>query len=124
MDGKLLRFRAGDAVAIALVVLLAGAVALLFFRPKTEALYADVYQNGTLLYTLPLDRDTRLTVGGAYENVLVVSNGTIRIESATCPGEDCVHTGAIGHAGQSIVCLPNRLEIRLSGDSGVDIIAR
>lgn len=32
-----------------------------------------------------------------------------------CPTQDCVHTGIITRGGQSIVCLPARIIIRLEG---------
>lgn len=43
-----------------------------------------------------------------------------------CPTQDCVHTGIITRGGQSIVCLPARIIIRLEGgmaeDGGVDAV--
>lgn len=37
-----------------------------------------------------------------------------------CPTQDCVHTGAISRAGQSIVCLPAQVVVHLEGASGTD----
>lgn len=43
-----------------------------------------------------------------------------RVSESDCPGRDCVHTGTITRAGQSIVCLPEQV-VRLSGGgSGFD----
>ena len=40
-----------------------------------------------------------------------------------CPGRDCVHSGSIGSTGRSIVCLPNRVEIRvISAEADVDFV--
>lgn len=39
----------------------------------------------------------------------------LRVTSSDCPGEDCVRTGAIRHAGESIVCLPAGIVITLTG---------
>ena len=41
----------------------------------------------------------------------------IRVIHSDCPTQDCVHTGAITRAGQSIVCLPARIIIALEGDA-------
>jgi len=50
----------------------------------------------------------------------------IRVVESDCPTQDCVHTGEIYRAGQSIVCLPARIIIALEGGSasgdGPDII--
>ena len=122
---KALRFRVGDAIVIAVVLLASCLLAFAFLLPHSaETPTVEIYQNGALLYTLPLDADTRLSVDGDYQNTVVIENGRVYVESATCPGADCVHTGAIDRTGQSLVCLPNRLEIRLVGQSDVDMIAR
>ena len=48
------------------------------------------------------------------------------VARSDCPTQDCVHTGAITRSGQSIVCLPARMIIRLEGgapeDGGVDAV--
>ena len=44
----------------------------------------------------------------------------IRVVESDCPTQDCVHTGEIGRAGQSIVCLPARIIIQLEGDVPAD----
>jgi len=50
----------------------------------------------------------------------------IRVVESDCPTQDCVHTGEIGRAGQSIVCLPARIIIQLEGEAasgdGPDIV--
>ena len=39
----------------------------------------------------------------------------IRVVESDCPTQDCVHTGEIYRAGQSIVCLPARIIVALEG---------
>lgn len=48
----------------------------------------------------------------------------IRVAYSDCPTQDCVHTGTITRAGQSVVCLPARVVIQLEGgsDGGVDLV--
>jgi len=57
-------------------------------------------------------------------NVITVADGAIAITDSDCPGEDCVHSGAIRTSGRSIVCLPARLTIQLTGgsDDGLDAV--
>ena len=48
----------------------------------------------------------------------------LQVTEADCPGQDCVRTGVITRAGQSIVCLPGRIMITLQGaDDSYDLIA-
>ena len=44
----------------------------------------------------------------------------IRVVESDCPTQDCVHTGEISRAGQSIVCLPARIIIQLVGGPATD----
>ena len=50
----------------------------------------------------------------------------ICVAHSDCPTQDCVHTGIITRSGQSIVCLPARIIIRLEGGAadpgGVDAV--
>ena len=121
-----LNFRRGDLWAIALVVCIAlGAV--FAFLPRSAAnenAVAQIYMDSSLVRELPLDVDTSLTIEGDYQNTIVVSGGSISISASTCPGGDCVHSGAIWAPGRSIVCLPNRVEIRISGAGDVDFVVR
>ena len=50
----------------------------------------------------------------------------IRVAHADCPTQDCVRTGTITRGGQSAVCLPARIIIRLEGGGtggGPDIVS-
>jgi len=48
----------------------------------------------------------------------------VRVISSDCPTQDCVHTGHISRAGQSIVCLPAHIVITLVGTTAdYDVIA-
>lgn len=119
-----LSFRKGDWAAIFLVVLLIAATALAFFPRQTssENAVVQIYQDGTLLGSYPLKQDTVIPVTGAYENTVTIHGGKAAITASSCPGEDCIHSGWISSPGKSIVCLPNRVEIRIVGASDVDFI--
>ena len=52
---------------------------------------------------------------GEWENVLVIKDGVAFVESADCPDEVCVAHLPISREGETIVCLPHRLVIRIVG---------
>lgn len=125
MDQTLrLSFRKGDWTAILLVVLLTAATALAFFPrcASSENAAVEVYQDGTLIGSYPLKQDAVISVTGAYENTVTIQGGKAAITASNCPGEDCLHSGWISSPGKSIVCLPNRVEIRIVGSSDVDFV--
>lgn len=124
MHGLRMRFQKGDLLAVAAALLLAAAVFFLFLpREDPGAAAAEIYLDGQLIYRLPLDTPTELEVSGDYRNTVTVRDGKIGITASDCPGEDCVHSGWISSSGRSIVCLPNRLEIRVvSAPGDVDFV--
>ena len=119
-----LRFQKGDFLAVALVLLLAVAVGLLFLpQAGSEAAAVEIYMDGQLVKIIPLSEQVQFTVEGEYTNVIEVSGGKVAIIESSCPGMDCVHSGAISTTGRSLVCLPNGLEVRVVGTSGgVDFV--
>ena len=83
-----------------------------------------IYQDGSLIRELSLGTDTEVVIEGDYENVVTIKDGKTAITRSDCPGTDCVHSGWIHEAGRSIVCLPNRVELRIEGVSEVDFVVR
>ena len=70
-----------------------------------------------------LDTSVEFSVTGDYMNTVTVRDGKIAVTESDCPGGDCVHSGWIGTSGRSIVCLPNRMEIRIVSATGdVDFV--
>lgn len=121
---KRLRFSKGDWLAIGLVLALAVVVFSCFLPIKSEsAAYAVVYLDGQAVKTVTLTTDQTFLVTDRYINEITVENGAISFTSSNCPGEDCVHSGSIHAPGRSLVCLPNRVEIRvISGEPEVDFV--
>lgn len=119
MRGMRLRFQKGDLLAVAVTLLLAAAVFVLFLpRENSQAAVAEIYLDGALIRQVSLSEDGEFTVTGDYENTVTVRDGKIAVTRSDCPGGDCVHSGWIGSRGRSLVCLPNRLEIRVVSASG------
>lgn len=75
--------------------------------------------------TLPgLEPQERTITANGYTLRLSLTDTAVWMEESDCPSQDCVHTGHISRAGQSIVCLPARVSVQLTGESdgGVDAV--
>ena len=120
-----LSFRKGDLLVIAAVAVAALAMTVVF-RPRTMQKNGTVqiYQNNKLIKECALQEAETFVVGGDYHNTIVIEAGKVAITESDCPGEDCVHSGWINSGGRSIVCLPNKVEIRIVGESEVDFVVR
>ena len=123
-----LSFCKGDVVVISFVIMLAILIGVVFWmKTGTEqGSVVAVYQEGEKIQELSLDKDTEVLIENDYTNKLIVRDKKVAIVESDCPGMDCVHSGWISGKGRSLVCLPNRVEIRIEGDvdSEVDFIVR
>lgn len=80
----------------------------------------EVYQNGALVDTLPLDTPCTLrydSEDGGY-NILVIKDGKVRISDADCPDGVCVRKGATNQTADPIVCLPHKLVVEVHSSAG------
>lgn len=74
------------------------------------------------------ERISLMLQGG--QAVLEVKNGAVRLrqqgDKPFCPREICLHTGWISNPGGTIVCVPNRLVIRIieTGGDTIDAVSR
>ncbi len=120
-----LNFQKGDIIAIVLVI--GFALALLFsFTQKTigQEVKIQIFQDGSLIEERSPNTKETIYVNSTYKNTIVIDDGKVAITESNCPGEDCVHSGWISQAGRNIICLPNRVEVRIVGNDGVDFVVR
>ncbi|MCM1056331.1 MAG: NusG domain II-containing protein [Firmicutes bacterium] len=113
------------ALLIGAILILLSVVSLLFIllpgnqgNGSAGGLTADIYQNGKLIKSIPLDevqepRRFTVTGEGGCTNEIEVRPGSIGIISADCPDRLCVHQGFISDSRLPITCLPNRVVILL-----------
>ncbi|OXT09109.1 hypothetical protein CE561_02850 [Thermoanaerobacterium thermosaccharolyticum] len=72
--------------------------------------------NGFKYQELPLNVDKTVTIhNGKHINLVEIKNGKVRMKESDCPDQICVKTGWIEKEGQQIVCLPNRVVVRVAG---------
>lgn len=114
----------GDFVIIGVVLALAAVIAaVLALGVSGDRLYAEVWQDNTLVERVELTDSTDRTIDLDGHNVIVLSGRTATMQSADCHDQVCVRTGMLTRAGQVAVCLPNRVVLRITGGtSEIDAI--
>ena len=91
-------------------------------RDEGKEYTADIFQNGTLLFSIHLNETSENRIftieseDGGFNEIEIGAEG-IRILSASCPDRLCVRQGFLRSPGIPIVCLPNRLVIQLRPSS-------
>jgi hypothetical protein len=95
----------------------------------SEGNEAHIYYNNELVgkYVLRNNYEDEFTISTEDgHNTVKIEKGRIWMTEADCPDKYCLEHGKIGGAGQVIVCLPNKVLIKIVGnenDKDVDIIA-
>lgn len=75
-------------------------------------------------YRYPINKDQLVTVKGLLgPYVIEIKNGKVRALEANCPERICIDRGWVYRSGDSIVCIPNHIIIRLeNGGDPIDAI--
>lgn len=102
-------------IVIGIAVLVLGGY---YFLYEEEGAYVQVTVEGEFYAEYPLYEDRRVRLeyeGREGFNELVIEEGKASVVSADCPDELCVKQKAISRTGESIVCLPHKLVITITG---------
>ena len=107
------------------VLLLLSMAAILLSRLLPSGTVAVVERNGTVVLRQvlsKLDGPIEREIHGENGITLIVmlSPDSAAVRSSECPDKICVNTGTLRKAGESAVCLPARVVLRLEGDGGID----
>lgn len=108
-----------DALVVLAVLLLAAAAAWLSYGGRSgDALTATVKHRSQVVARVELSSLTEektVSIDGAYHLTVTLDRTGAAVTDSDCPGQDCLHTGRITRAGQSIVCLPEQVIVTLEG---------
>ena len=103
--------------------ILCGAALALWHGTAEKGEFAVVTVDGREVARYSLSDDREETIRGiGGENKLVISNGKADVIEADCPDKVCVDHRSISNVGETIVCLPQKVVVKIVGeDSGVDM---
>ena len=114
-------------ILIVLIVIAIGswiAVTVLF---DVNGDYVEVIVDNHVQKVISLNDDGDYQVDdGEYSNIITIKNREVYMKSSDCHDQICVKQGKIEKQGESIICLPHKLVIRIASeeypevDSNVD----
>ena len=116
------RMRAGDILIVVLVLAAAAASTLLVSRANAgeKGALAIIEVNGKEVrrVTLGANQAKRaITIKGWQQtSTFEVEDGRVRMVKSACRDKICIGMGWTDTSGRSIVCLPNRVVIRVTGN--------
>jgi hypothetical protein len=117
------KMKKNDFFLILLVVGVAGIwVGFNHFNKPNKEDRVVIYLDNEIYKEIPIDETKELTIKtkNGYNKVKVHDRGVEVIE-ASCPDEVCVKTGHIKKSNQSIVCIPNKVSIKIVSNEKNDI---
>ena len=89
--------------------------AALYLLTRKDGAYAVVLKENAEIgrYSLAEDMEIPIKDGDKVTNVLVIKDGKAEMKSAICPDKICVKHRPIDKSGQTIVCLPEKVVIKI-----------
>lgn len=111
-----------DIILISAILLISLVFTVILYKGMRNGDRITVYVDSKTVGEYPLESDGTIVIEGynGGHNTLTVENGYAFMSDASCPDKLCIHQGRISGEGQMIVCLPNRVIIKVTGgkDSG------
>ncbi len=101
-------------ILIAAILAVSAVLFIVFYGGRSAGASFEITVNGKLYGAYRLDTDTVIDVDGHC--TVQVKDGAVSVISADCPSKDCVHHKPISKSGERIICLPNGIVIRITGD--------
>lgn len=84
----------------------------------------QVVEDGEIIAEFDLSEDiTYEIVTENGTNTLVIEDGAASVTDADCPDGICVNHSAISKDGESIICLPHKIMVRITGGEENDVDA-
>lgn len=86
----------------------------------------EVMTGGKLYGVYSLDEDQTVTIRqDGHVNTFEIKGGAARMTDANCRNHDCMQQGAISKTGETIVCLPHKVVLEITGgEEEFDVVAQ
>ncbi len=105
-----------DKLLVVALALVAISWSFILFHGSSPDLKVELYNEDGLYGVYPISKARTIKVPGPLGFTVVrIESGKAFIQSSPCPNKICVHMGKISRPSQSVVCIPNRVVVRISG---------
>lgn len=88
---------------------------------KEEGTVAEVYYEDELVLNIDLNIDGEYVVEGLLGDVVLeVKDKMVRVKKENSPKNICSKEGFIGDSSKTLICLPNKIIVKIVGDTNID----
>ena len=126
--GVIMKLKKYDIIAIicVAVIVIISYITVNLLR-NDEADTVVIYVDGKIEKKLDLNKNQeyKVNVDNGY-NIIRIKDKKAKIKESDCSNQTCVNMGTISKDGQTLICLPHKVEVTIVSDdkSEVDVIAR
>ncbi|MDD5018175.1 MAG: NusG domain II-containing protein [Eubacteriales bacterium] len=107
-------------IALFIIIVVIAVAGIVWMSGAGSAKTAIIRVDGEVYQQVSLSVDQTIVIGDVR---IEVKAGAVAFVESDCPTQACVKTGWLSAPGASAACLPNRISITVTGDSGVDAVA-
>ncbi len=111
--------RKADIILLIVLVIVGLAATAYVAVSKTGGDTVIIEQRGKMYGKYSLFENRTVTIEGEQcKNIVTIKNGEVWMHESTCKNQVCVRHSRISSGGESIICLPNRVVVRIEGKGG------
>ena len=103
-------------IILAVVMILVAAAGFLWYNlSKEEGGYVSLIRDGAEVqrFSLSEELEYRIELEDGSYNLLMIQDGQVYMTEASCPDQICVNHRPVSNVGETIVCLPNEIVLKI-----------
>ena len=105
-----------DIILFFVLLIMGISLSIFSYSSGTSGEKVEVSLDGKLYGTYDLHKDQVITINeNNHLNKITIKDGYVQMSYSDCKNQICVKDGKISKTNQSIVCLPNRVMIQITG---------
>lgn len=110
-----------EIIIVVLLLLLSIVGIVIFYLTSFSGKKALVYHNDDIILEVDLDVDKEYHISGDIsEMTIIVKDNKLWVSYSGCENQICVHSKSISQTNESITCLPNKIFIKIVGESAYE----
>ena len=119
-------FRPADIILAISLIVIGFVMSFFLVFGGDDGAQVKVQTAGKLYGVYSLGENQTVTIRqGSKINEFEIRDGTVRMIHASCHNHDCIQQGAISKTGETIVCLPNKVVLEVTGgEEEFDVVAQ
>jgi len=112
-----------DILVLSIIFLIISLVYIISSLHSTRGDTVLIQVDGKDFLRLSLNENRIVRVSGPIGiSIVEIKDRRVRMLSSPCPDKLCIKEGYIDKTGQVIICIPNRIVIKIEGKAGLDAL--